>query len=394
MGSVYWDERRNKSGKIIREGAWAIKYADVDGRIKKERVGENKTLARRTLAQRETQVDQARLLGLPTIREYAKPKAALSVRQYIEKYLEHVKTQCALGTHDRYQTAKPHLLRILGDITLRQVKKGDIHRFVDKRLQEGAMPWTVRLELALLSGMFSHAAEEELLETNPVSLCRKIRSRKLRITKVCVRYLEPEEEARLLAACPDPDGAQRSLLKWAILLSIHTGARDKELCRLKWADVDLEHQRAIFRKTKNGNDRAVDLSNTALNVLEVLRTRALKDSGGTPAAIRDRHVFVNPDTGTPYTRWNNNPWRAALKKAGVTDFRWHDLRHTFGSRLAQRGISLPVIKELMGHASIQQTLAYAHLSPDNKRQAVKVLDFVPAAGNPAQLSHTRSIPAG
>ena len=84
------------------------------------------------------------------------------------------------------------------------------------------------------------------------------------------------------------------------------------------------------------------------------------------------YVFNNPDTGT---RWIDikKGWGSALKVSGVRDFTFHDLRHTFASRLVQRGVSLKAVQELLGHSNIKTTMRYAHLAPDNLRSAVEVL---------------------
>ena len=84
------------------------------------------------------------------------------------------------------------------------------------------------------------------------------------------------------------------------------------------------------------------------------------------------HVFVNPDTGTRYTDVKKS-FSAACRKAGITDFRFHDLRHTFGTRLADAGVDVVKIKELMGHASIVTTMRYIHATDQGKRGAIVVL---------------------
>jgi integrase len=84
------------------------------------------------------------------------------------------------------------------------------------------------------------------------------------------------------------------------------------------------------------------------------------------------YVFVNPDTGTRYTDVKKS-FSAACRKAGITDFRFHDLRHTFGTRLADAGVDVVKIKELMGHASIVTTMRYIHATDQGKRGAIVVL---------------------
>jgi integrase len=84
------------------------------------------------------------------------------------------------------------------------------------------------------------------------------------------------------------------------------------------------------------------------------------------------HVFVNPGTGTRFTDVKKS-FSAACRKAGITDFRFHDLRHTFGTRLADAGVDVVKIKELMGHASIVTTMRYIHATDQGKRGAITVL---------------------
>ena len=145
-----------------------------------------------------------------------------------------------------------------------------------------------------------------------------------------------------------------------------TGLRDSELRNLRWKDVDLDEQMLVVRCGKGRKDRVVPLCK---RVCETLR-KVSRD-------IRDSHVFVNPETGEQYKRcFNNTSWKKALRDSDITHFRFHDLRHTFASRLAQRGVSILIIKELMGHSSITVTMRYAHLAPNDARDAVKVLDIV------------------
>ena len=108
----------------------------------------------------------------------------------------------------------------------------------------------------------------------------------------------------------------------------------------------------------------MDLSDTLFETLRLI-----------PRHISSPYVFTNPKTGTKYTNaFNNNGWQALLRRTGIESLRFHDLRHTFASRLAQAGVPLLAIMELMGHASITMTMRYAHLAPSNRRAAVLALD--------------------
>jgi len=205
-----------------------------------------------------------------------------------------------------------------------------------------------------LSGLFREARKSGLVKENPVALVKKPK-----MENEIVRYLDREEEARLLAFAPEP-------LRSAILVSIHSGLREGELAALTWPDVRFNERSVVVRHSKNGSFRVVPMSGTLYRTLEAM-----------PCHVTSPYVFTNSDTGAAYGRFNNTLWRATLRRAGIKNFRWHDLRHTFGSRLAQAGEPLLAIRDLMGHKQIQVTLRYAHLAPSNLRTAVLALDEVP-----------------
>lgn len=360
MGCVYWDKRGAK-------GTWAIRFKDVDGRVRRERTDAlNKSLARRILSERENAVEQARLLGFKNVVQLIAPQPSVTLRAFASEFLKHVDATLAKSTARGYHDIfRMHLLPALGGLTLREMKPGDLQVFVDKRLAAGAAPSTVRQALSALSGLFRVALGREMVERNPVPLVRKPK-----VENQIVRYLDFEEEDRLLAFTPEP-------LRTMIVVAIHSGMRSGEQKRLTWADVRFEQRVVVVRHTKSKKDRVVSMNDT---LFEALR--------GIPRSLASAHVFTNPATGKRYDRFNNSTWRRVLRLAGIQKLRWHDLRHSFGSRLAQAGVPIVTIKELMGHASIQMTMRYAHLQPGNLRDAVFALDRKPAvAGKPAGSTH-------
>jgi integrase len=143
----------------------------------------------------------------------------------------------------------------------------------------------------------------------------------------------------------------------AILLSTNTGLRRGELLALRWADVDLAGRQLTVRAsgTKSGQTRHVPLNTEALTVLKRWR----RQSNGP-------RVFA-VDTSF------KTAWASLLKQAKIESFRWHDLRHHFGSRLVQSGVPLNTVRELLGHQSIAMTLRYAHLADGDKASAVEKL---------------------
>jgi integrase len=275
----------------------------------------------------------------------------MSLRKFSHDYLEHVKTQCAPNTARTYELLlENHILPKLGDELLRRLNTGIIQKYADSRMSQSSAS-TVMQELQILSGLFREAMRRELVDKNPVSLVKMPR-----IENRIVRYLDADEEKRLLDEAHEP-------LRSAILVAIHSGLREEEEAALEWVDVRSPEGILVVRKTKSKRDRVLPMNATLKAVL-----------AGVPRFPRSTHVFTNPDTRDRYDRFNNGAWRKLLVRARIENFRWHDLRHTFGSRLAQAGRSILEIKELMGHSDVTVTMRYAHLAPNNLRDAVLALD--------------------
>jgi integrase len=127
--------------------------------------------------------------------------------------------------------------------------------------------------------------------------------------------------------------------------------RQGELLKLTWKDVDLDRKTAALMDTKNGESRSVPLTDKAAAALKELKE----------AKVVELSVFLNLD-GTPLQRrWLSRRWERILTAAEVTDFHWHDLRHTCASILAQNGATLQEVQVLLGHKSMRMTEKYAHL---------------------------------
>ena len=162
------------------------------------------------------------------------------------------------------------------------------------------------------------------------------------------RYLSAEELPALLQAAE----ARSPVLHAAIVVAIATGVRKGELLRLRWSDVDFERQCVSVLITKNGQPRSVHLPASAVAALQGLKAAPV---------VSPAHVFLSA-SGKPMT-WQalDKLWRGARTAAGLKDFRWHDLRHSCASYLAQAGASLLEIGGVLGHRSAAVTLKYAHL---------------------------------
>ena len=168
-----------------------------------------------------------------------------------------------------------------------------------------------------------------------------------------VRYLEEEEIKKLYKTCAEH-------LKPIVIVALNTGMRKEEILSLKSKDVDFRSRIISILDTKNGESRELPMNDIVYRTL--LAVEKLPDS---------RWVFCKKNG----ERYGNirKAFEGARKRAGIVDFRFHDLRHTFASHLVMAGVDLRTVQELLGHKSFEMTLRYAHLSPEHKKAALDIL---------------------
>ena len=245
-----------------------------------------------------------------------------------------------------------------------QLRLGDITPLViaESRSKLGSEPIrnggvrsasTVNRYMAALSHVFTVAVREwGWLEDNPIRRIAKLKEPKGR-----VRFLSDDERARLLAACR----ASRSpLLYPAVVVALSTGMRKNEILGLRWNHVDLERRVAVLVETKNDEHRAVPLAGHALKVIGQLFDARDPDCP---------YVFPGKSGASPVDL--RTPWETALKRAGIEDFRFHDLRHSAASYLAMNGASLAEIADVLGHKTLQMVKRYTHLSEQHTAGVVE-----------------------
>jgi len=210
---------------------------------------------------------------------------------------------------------------------------------------------TVNRELALLKRMFNLAIDWELFrDLNPV---RKVKF--FREFNTGMRTLSPEEEERLLRiAAP--------YFQDLILFDLNTGLRSGELFTLQWSDVDFEKNILSVFAPKTQKTRCIPINSAARKVLEAWAL-----------GRKNEFVFYNFETGKPFVDLKTG-FARACEKAGITGVTWHTLRHTFASRLVNRGVDIVTVKELLGHSSVTVTMRYTHTNLDSKHAAVARLE--------------------
>lgn len=272
----------------------------------------------------------------------------------LDRYLAEISSakRPSTAASDRFRARV--LKEYLGRYTLLSLTPEIISCFRDDRLSEGKSDSSVRLELALLSHLFTVAMHEWRLGLvrNPVALVRKPRPAPGRN-----RRLGPTEENRLLEAC---DSHSNPLLGWLVRLALHTGMRQGEILSLTRDQVDLERRIVRLTETKNGGARTVPLNRAATAVLE-----SALAYGARPI---DTPLIFFGERGRdgrrrPYCF--HRAWSDALKRAKITGLRFHDLRHEAVSRFVEAGLSDQEVAAISGHRSMQTLKRYTHLRAES-----------------------------
>jgi integrase len=240
----------------------------------------------------------------------------------------------------------------IGAHTLADITPAMITQCRDKLLREPShqgtekSPATVNRYLAALSHAFTVAVNEwGWLEDSPIRKVKRLTEPRGR-----VRFLSEGpggELERLLEACRE---SSNPYLYTAFTLALSTGTRQAETMGLTWDDVDLNRGIIILRNTKNGERRRVPLVGKAQELI-----KAHPQRNDTPLLFPSK---VKKDKPMDL----RSPWETALKRAGIENFHWHDIRHTTASYLAMNGASMAEIAEVLGHKTLQMVKRYSHLS--------------------------------
>ncbi len=245
---------------------------------------------------------------------------------------------------------------------------------------------TVNRDVAALRAALGRAVEWGILPSNPLARLKQTAED----SSAVVRYLSVEEEQRLRDALTERDKARRAARESAnawreergyppwpaygtytdyltplVLLALNTGLRRGELLQLRWRDVRLDHAMLTVRGegAKTGQTRHVPLNTQAVDVMTAWK----------PADAEANWLAFPGQTPTTPLAEARGAWEGLLKKASITSFRFHDLRHSFASKLVMAGVDLNTVRELLGHRKISMTLRYAHLAPQHKAAAVERL---------------------
>ena len=318
---------------------WIDFYDQSRNRVQESSQSSNRRDAENLLTLRKSEI----LRGL-----YKQP-VKITFEEFGKRYMEHAKANKRSWLRDEQMLERLYSFfgkeRQLTELAPVDIEAYKIHR---RAKVCGA---TVNRELALLKRMLNLAIAWDLfLNANPV---RKVKF--FREFNTGLRVLSAEEEKNLLEnASP--------YLQDLIRFAVNTGLRVGEIFSLRWSNVDLKKGLLTIFSPKTEKLREVPINSETRKVLEAWWL-----------GKKNEVVFYNPETGKPFVDLKTG-FAIACKKAGISGVTWHTMRHTFASRLVNRGVDIVTVKELLGHSSLSVTIRYAHTNFDTKRAAVEKLD--------------------
>ena len=307
----------------------------------REMIGPSRKGADKVIAKRRAAIAENKFLD---VRKELDP---IEFHDFSVKYLAWAKVNKAKNSYNRDLTSMRHLNKEFENRNIHEITLEEVDNYYTKRKEISI--YSANRELALLKHFYSKAMEWKEVKENPT------RGVKVRLKEEVqrIRFLMPNEIQILLSCCPDN-------LRPIVTVALHTGMRREEILSLKWPQVNLITGIIHLDKTKNHESRNIKMNVTVRSALSQIEHKS-------------EFVFCKPD-GSRYTKVPG-PFNSVVEQAGLTDFHFHDLRHTFASTLVMAGKDILVIQKLLGHKKLDMTLRYAHLAP-NYGDAVNILDGI------------------
>jgi integrase len=330
--------------KVPGTGVWWIRFVDAEGMLRREKVG-SKSAASTLYGKRKSDAWQGRKI----------PKKlrtrVVRFSELADDYLIYAEANNLGKDSDRYRINK--LKHAFGDRQA-EVPIADLREWFDKQEWE---PGTFNRCRTVLGLIYKLGIENKKAESNPARLLKRRREPDGRVR--FLNQFEPDEESRLRKVILED--YPEHMVEFEIALD--TGLRRKEQYqRIGWSCVDFLRLDLFVPASKNGASRHIPLNADAIAAFKELYRRKSRE-GAIFVAQRSSERLLSP------RHW----FEDAITKAGIPNFTWHDIRHTFASRLVMAGVDLRTVAELMGHKRIQMTMRYAHLAPAHKLDAVEKL---------------------
>lgn len=377
---------------IVKHGAYYGRWRAPDGRRLSRKIGHVRSPTRpegitRPQAEkrfRDIQAEEARTPRLPIDTSRTVDEAGDSLREKLK--IEGAGIAYLKGCESMQRV---HICPHLGDRPLAKLTTEEIDRMTTSLLAT-RKPKTIRNTLTFLHSIFEHAIDQGWCRENPVRRATRPKRRREGDSNPDLQFLTLPELEAVLRAIPDhtvyrtpaptrkgrpgpspppPPDVLGPVLRRIVLAAAITGLRRSELIGLRWRDVDWAAQRVRVRNTYvNGEHSSEGKSDLSTRRSVPIADRLLAEldawSQRTPYNKEEDLVFAHPQLGTPLDGDKvTKQFQAACKAAGVRRIRFHDLRHTFATRLAASGQPLRTIQEFLGHADMKTTQIYAHYAP-------------------------------
>lgn len=349
-GNVY--EQKDCKGYVIR---WVDSTGRRRGRVLR---GATVKEARSVLAAEKHKIEQARMFGAPlpsdeTFAHWADTFLAIQENK-ITAHVIRGKLSRVEFVRQRGIVEK-HLKPFFGATRLAMIRKSDVVKYIHARTGRVASGSIIK-EVNVLKRLLNEAVDQDKIQVNPAQRAKLPQAPEGR-----ARYLTREQWHAVFTACFIPE-EQEQWLQQAAGLAVSLGLRRGELLSITPADVDLDAGHVKLRHTKSGRPRTVPINDLAMTVFLSMGIRERR---------QERRLFAGIDPARLSMRFLRS-----ARKAGVEDFSFHDLRHTYASHLKMGGTDLFDLQKLLGHSDPRMTSVYAHLSADHLKAAAAKLDGV------------------
>jgi integrase len=353
---------------FVHRGKWYGQWRGDDDRQIKRKIG---AIRPKGTAEGLTRPEaSARLTEMMREVRLAAPPERFTIEAVGERYVDWVRQykEGKPSTLQDYEGILRQAVEHFGTRSVARISVAEVEAYRDAKLKLGRAPKTVTNHLNFLNGLFTFAVKRKWASANPVAGVDRPRPAK---ETTELRYLDAPAVERLIAAVPsDSRGpTDRALYMTATMC----GLRQGELIALRWRDVDTEagviRVRRSFTRGKMGTPKS-KLSNRAVPMPSRVEAELAAHRKRSAYATDDALVFCHPETGKPYDPSKmRKRYADALKAAKVRRVRFHDLRHTYGTRMVSAGTPMRALQSLMGHSNIETTEIYADWEPDPNREA-------------------------
>jgi len=320
---------------------WYIDFTFKGQRVR-ESIGPKRKTANEVIAKRKAEIAENKYL------DKRKDPEPIKFYDFAKEYLQWAKVNKKPSSLRRTTSLMRQLNKEFEAKNLSEITTWQIEKYKAKKKEE-VKPATVNRELALLKHMFTKAIEWGKLMESPA---KKVKLLKGEVKRV--RFLMPDQVQTVLSNCADH-------LRPIVTVAVHTGMRKGEVLGLRRDQANFDHGIISLFDTKNGERRDIPMNETVKATLRGIENES-------------PYFFCNEE-GEPFGDVKK-AFATALRKSGITDFRFHDLRHTFASNLVMAGEDLNAVGELLGHKTSGMTKRYAHLSPTYKKKVVSTLDRI------------------